>query len=36
MATAEKPATIPQEDPDALPKAIDGAIQGVGDSKAAR
>ena len=33
MATAEEPATILQEDLDALQNAIDGAIQGVRDSK---
>jgi hypothetical protein len=36
MATAEKPAAIPQEDLDALQQAIDRAVKGIRDPDAAR
>jgi hypothetical protein len=36
MATAEKPAAIPQEDLDALQEAIDRAAKGIRDPEAAR
>ena len=36
MATAEKPAAIPQEDLDALQAAIDRAAKGVRDPNATR
>jgi hypothetical protein len=36
MATAEKSATIPQEDLDALQEAIDRVVRGIRDPSAAR
>ena len=36
MATAEKPEAISQEDLDALQEAIDRAVKGIRDPKAAR
>jgi hypothetical protein len=36
MATAEKPAPIPQEDLDALQEAINRAVNGKSDPEAAR
>jgi hypothetical protein len=36
MATAEKPAAIPQEDLVALQEAVDRAVKGIRDPKAAR